>query len=193
MPLGVETPGRPPRIPPSLGELPKLPPPAPGAWPRSDDPVPGAGPRSEPAAPGRAGTLVSTVGACAAARLANAPTTTANKSPRQPARLRADRPARANLAVHVGLNQPWIGFHRPRLVSIGHFTRFLASADNRSQRKSANQSCRLKSRHEWRIRQADSNRHNRNNQKSTSRKCRPDPPNSLRAVETCGDFADCNG
>ena len=51
MPLGVDTPGRPPRMPPAPGKLPNEPPPAPGI-----------GPSSEPDEPGRAGTLVSTVG-----------------------------------------------------------------------------------------------------------------------------------
>ncbi len=57
MPLGVETPARPPRSPPVPGKLMNEPPPEPGACPRS-----------EPAEPGSLGTLVSTVGAWALAR-----------------------------------------------------------------------------------------------------------------------------
>jgi hypothetical protein len=60
MPLGVDTPGRPPRIPPVPGKLiNELP------------PDPGEDPRRELFAPGRPGTLESSVGACAATRSAH--------------------------------------------------------------------------------------------------------------------------
>ena len=60
MPFGVDTPGRPPRIPPVPGKLRNEPP-----------PDPGAAPRRELSEPGSVGTLVSTVGPCATARSAN--------------------------------------------------------------------------------------------------------------------------
>ena len=73
MPLGVDTPGRPPRIPPVPGKLRNEPPPAPGAGPSREVPEPGS-----------VGTLVSTVGACATARPANTQKANRKKRPATP-------------------------------------------------------------------------------------------------------------
>jgi hypothetical protein len=56
------------------------PPPAPGAVPSSDDPEPGDEPKSEPKPPGSTGTLVSTVGLCAAACPAITPASNASQN-----------------------------------------------------------------------------------------------------------------
>ncbi len=57
MPLGVDTPGRPPKMPPAPGKFGNKPPRSPGGVPSREAPEPGS-----------VGTLVSTVGPCAAAR-----------------------------------------------------------------------------------------------------------------------------
>ena len=109
----------------SPGKLLNVPPPEPGAWPRSDDPA-GRGPEaSPPSREGRDGRV--NRGPCAAARPRNCPDEgqATQRASVAPARCRADRPAPAtHLVFTICLDQPWIGVHRPRLVSIVHFARF---------------------------------------------------------------------
>src|SRR5262249_17040517 len=75
MPLGVDTPGLPPRIPPAPGKLPNEPPPPPGKPPKTQFNEPGHG-----------RTLLPTVGACAPARPLRTQKATTKDKARGPAR-----------------------------------------------------------------------------------------------------------